>query len=164
MDMEHAGELVTLGTDIVKLGAELKDARADLEAARERVRKLEAELQPKLLRHGQLIQQAAGLAFPAPSPQPSLPSAAPLPDWAPPIAAELGAAPATAPAAPGPDLGLRRSSNPALTPEGQLKQRIKDYLKRQSNEDGISATDVADVLKVDALLVREAMRELRTGR
>jgi len=67
---------------------------------------------------------------------------------------------------PGPDLGLRRgSTNPALTPEGQLKQRVKDYLKRHgSGDEGISSTDVADHLKVDPLLVREAMREMQAGR
>jgi hypothetical protein len=62
------------------------------------------------------------------------------------------------------DLGLRRSSDPAKTVEGQLKQRVKDYLKKHNGEEGVSAMDVADVLKVDALLVREAMREMRGGR
>jgi hypothetical protein len=179
MDMENAGELVTLGTDIVRLGGEMKEARAELAAAQARVAKLDAEIQPKLLRHAQLIQQAAGVAFPAPhsvdSERPAWRSgegvkattSAPLPDWAPPIANLIGPGgplAADAPAAPGPDLGLRRSSDPTKTVEGQLKQRVKDYLKRQTGEEGISATDVADVLKVDALLVREAMREMRAGR
>jgi hypothetical protein len=179
MDMENAGELVTLGTDIVRLGGEMKEARAELAAAQVRVTKLEAEMHPKLMRHAQLIQQAAGVAFPAPNGgRESLafgagggdgikPVEDPLPDWAPPIAALIrpGGPLATAPVAPGVDLGLTRSSNPANTLEGQLKQRVKDYLKRQTGgEEGISAMDVADVLKVDAMLVREAMREMRTGR
>lgn len=168
MDMENAGELVTLGTDIVRLGGEMKEARAELAAAQARVAKLEAEMQPKLMRHAQLIQQAAGVAFPAPHIQQAAPAPAPaaLPDWAPPIAALIqpgGPLEAAAPA-PGPDLGLRRSSDPTKTVEGQLKQRVKDYLMRHNSEEGVSAMDVADVLKVDAMLVREAMREMRAGR
>jgi hypothetical protein len=163
MNMDNAGELVSLGTDIVKLGSQLKDARVELEAAAELVKKIESELQPKLLRHAELIQQAAGLAFPARAPSlPPQQQTAPLPDWAPPIA-NLIPAPGT-PAAPGPDLGLTRSSDPAKTAEGQLKQRVKDYLRKHNGEEGVSATDVADVLRVDALLVREAMREMRGGR
>ena len=163
MDMENAGELVTLGTDIVRLGGEMKEARAELAAAQARVAKLEAEMQPKLMRHAQLIQQAAGVAFPTPHAAPA--PAAPLPDWAPPIANLIQpGGPLEASAAPGPDLGLRRSSDPAKTVEGQLKQRVKDYLRKHNGEEGVSAMDVADVLKVDALLVREAMREMRGGR
>jgi hypothetical protein len=166
MDMENAGELVTLGTDIVRLGGEMKIARSELAAAQARVSALEAEMQPKLMRHAQLIQTAAGLAFPSPqmAPVAPAPTAAPLPDWAPPVAHLMTPAASAAPATPGPDLGLRRSTNPALTAEGQLKQRVKDYLKRHSGDEGISSTDVADHLKVDPLLVREAMREMQAGR
>jgi hypothetical protein len=167
MNLDNAGELVSLGTDIVKLGAQLKEARAELEAVQAAVKRIEGELQPKLIRHAELIQQAAGLAFPAqpplpPARSPELVLGAPLPmtveglpAWAPPIAA-LGlpsAQPAPAPPAA-----------KVQTVESQLKQRVKDYLKRQTGEEGISATDVADVLKVDALLVREAMREMKHGR
>lgn len=163
MNFENAGELVSLGTDIVRLGAQLKEARAEADDAVAMVKKIEAELQPKLLRHAELIQQAAGLAFPAAPPRPAVAPAAQLPDWAPPIANLIdGEAPATA---PGPSLGLHTSSNPALTPNGQLKQRVKDYLKRRgSGDEGVSASDVADVLKIDSILVREAMREMQGGR
>lgn len=171
MDMENAGELVTLGTDIVRLGGEMKIARSELVAAQARVSALEAEMQPKLMRHAQLIQAAAGLAFSVPQAAPvaPAPTAAPLPDWAPPVAHLMGPdgikATSTAPAAPGPDLGLRRgSTNPALTADGQLKQRVKDYLKRHNGDEGISSTDVAEHLRVDPLLVREAMREMQSGR
>lgn len=167
MNLDNAGELVSLGTDIVKLGAQLKEARAELEAVQAAVKRIEGELQPKLIRHAELIQQAAGIAFPAPVKPapvgatvegPSFPvlgasTVEGLPEWAPPIAT-LGL-PSAQPAAP---------AKSAQTVENQLKQRVKDYLKRQTAEEGISATDVADVLKVDAMLVREAMREMKTGR
>ena len=162
MDMENAGELVTLGTDIVRLGGEMKEAQAELAAAQARVAKISAEMQPKLMRHAQLIQQAAGFAFPAPhAAPPAAPAqAAPLPSWAPPIAnlIEDGAG-QPAPAAP------QAPQQPKqLSAEQQLKQRVKDYLKRRPPDEGVSATDVAEALRVDALLVREAMREMRTGR
>lgn len=170
MDMENAGELVTLGTDIVRLGGEMKEAQAELAAAQARVAKISAEMQPKLMRHAQLIQQAAGFAFPAPHAAPAAPVsgpdgvravAAPLPPWAPPIAnlIEDGAAAQPAPAAP-----TQPQQPKQLSAEQQLKQRVKDYLKRRPPDEGVSATDVAEVLRVDALLVREAMREMRTGR
>lgn len=159
MDMENAGELVTLGTDIVRLGGEMKEAQAELAAAQARVAKISAEMQPKLMRHAQLIQQAAGMAFPAPHAPAAPPApAAPLPDWAPPIAnlIEPGAAP----------VPTQQPIQPPkqLSADQQLKQRVKDYLKRRPPDEGVSATDVAEVLRVDALLVREAMREMRTGR
>lgn len=176
--IEDAGELVSLGADIVRLGAELKMARVDLNDASKRVHQLEAELQPKLIHHAQLIQAAAGLAFPmttAPAQlveQPSGPPREALPEWAPAIArAEAQepfvgdmtpSVPATNIVAPGPSLGLRKPAG--VNPNTQLKNRVKDYLKRANPEEGISAMDIADHLKIDAQLVREAMREMRTGR
>ena len=167
--MENAGELVTLGTDIVRLGGEMKEAQAELAAAQARVAKISAEMQPKLMRHAQLIQQAAGLAFPAPHQQPQFAApaqpqpAVPLPPWAPPIA-NLIEDPA-APVMPASAVPTQSPPQPKqLSAEQQLKQRVKDYLKRRPPDDTVSAMDVAEVLRVDALLVREAMREMRTGR
>jgi hypothetical protein len=139
-------------------------ARGDAEEAVARVRKLEGELQPRLIRHAQLIQHAAGLSFgPTPSltttPPTFVPQAPALPDWAPPIAkaaAQEEALLATAPpVAPAP---LQQN------PNTQLKARVKQYLKTRKSDEGISASDVAEYLHIDALIVREAMREIQTGR
>lgn len=157
MNLDNAGELVSLGTDIVKLGAQLKEARAEAEDALALVKKIESELQPKLIRHAELIQQAAGLAFPAPVARAASVGAGTveaLPEWAPPIAA-LGLPSAQAQA---------QAALPApkqLSADQQLKQRVKDYLKHRNADEGVSAMDVADVLKIDSLIVREAMREMR---
>jgi hypothetical protein len=165
MNFENAGELVSLGTDIVMLGSQLKEARAEADTAVAKVKKIESELQPKLLRHAELIQQAAGLAFPAAPVRAPVQQAALLPDWAPPIANLIDAEAPAPSSGPGPSLGLRVSSDPAKTVNGQLKQRVKDYLKqRGGGDEGISAIDVADVLKIDSMLVREAMREMQGGR
>ena len=145
MDLGSAGELVTLGADIVKLGMELKTAKAALSEAQARVQAIELELQPKLLRHTELIREAVGIMVPTPAVAPAVP-------FTPPVTSGSVTMPTPAPAGPVP------AGDPT-------KNRIKDFLKnRVKDDDTISANDVADVLKVDAALVREAMREIRTGR
>jgi chromosome segregation ATPase len=67
--------------------------------------------------------------------------------------------PAEAPAPP------PHVQNGGSAPSGNqeaLKKRIKDYLKRC--DPGVSATDVADVLKIDGVLVRQVMGEMARGR
>ena len=58
------------------------------------------------------------------------------------------AAPTSAPAGAG-----------ASTPANVAKNRVKDFIKTRAQE-GMSALDIADVLKVDASLVRECMNEI----
>ena len=45
-----------------------------------------------------------------------------------------------------------------------LKNRVLAYLQKRQGDEPISAIDVADVLKIDASIVREAMMELRNAR
>lgn len=152
MRLENAGELVTVGQQIVKLGAELDAARAELNAAQAKVTTIENELRPLLIRHSELIQSAVGaggITLSAPPTAPAAPHSHVPPVPGPPASSELSLA------APG--------SAAALPASQQLKARVKDFLKSK-NMDGISATDVAEALHIDALVVREAMLEMRYGR
>lgn len=152
MKLENAGELVSLGTEIVKLGAALDEAQKELSAAQQRVLELEGSLRPLLTRHAELIQSAVGMRPPLPPA-----SARPL--------APVALPPVPAPAAAPSELSMAPIGSPAALPAAQqLKARVKDFLQTRVKDDAISASEVAEALHIDALIVREAMLELRHGR
>lgn len=154
MRLENAGELVTVGNQIVKLGAELDEARAVLTAAQAKVTAIENELRPLLVRHSELIQSAVGAGGITLSVPPQTAPAAPQ-NGVQPLPSTSGAS----------DLSLAPKGSPAALPATQqLKARVKDFLKTRVKDDTISASEVAEALHIDALVVREAMLELRHGR
>jgi len=55
------------------------------------------------------------------------------------------------------------SRNTSTDVSDVFKARIFDYIKTKA-VDGMSASDIADVLKVDAEIVRECMRDLMNSR
>ena len=145
-----AGKLVELGSRIVKISSELSTARAARDEAQSKVLALETELMPLLAEHAQLISGLVGTVTTA--------IAAPMQPVQP--------VPGGGPALPGIGTpGLPAAGAPVTTTaNSQLKARVFDYLKRLNAEEPVSATDVADVLKIDSFIVREAMMELRNGR
>jgi hypothetical protein len=54
-------------------------------------------------------------------------------------------------------------AHPTRQPANVSKARVMDFIKTRAVE-GMSALDIADVLKVDALIVRECMKELADQR
>ncbi len=182
LNLNSTVELVEVGSRIVELGAERKIAIEEVSQATAKLKGLEAELLPLIARHAKLIQEATGMIASATAPAHHAPqqefSAAPvatLPDWAPSGARlqsmldappEVYAEPAPLPPQPQP-MGLGHPSPrqpPQLSPDQQLKNRVKSYLKTRTSDESISASDVAEVLRIDSGLVREAMREMKTGR
>lgn len=158
--LENAGELVQVGTAIVGLSESLHAARAERDAAQAKVNELEAKLRPLLVQHASLMAQITG-AVPAQAQQwpPGVPMY-PQPMYPPqPVPMMPPGAPQMPPQMPPQQLP---PASPATDP---LRNRVKDYLRtRGGGEDTLSPLDVAEVLHVDAALVREVMREMRTGR
>lgn len=145
--LEHAAELVQIGARIVELGSDLEEARVVKAKADARVAELESELRPLLRQHAVIVAKAAGgVTFSSPeNPQPAQALAPP--------------------SAPQSETSLAGAGTPAAAPANvQLKNRVKDYLKNRNAEEGVSAGEVADHLKIDPLVVREAMLELKHGR
>lgn len=138
-----ATELVTLGTNISEVSTKLTAARKVRDDAQTEVTKLEAELQPLLLKHAQIIAQLAGAALPQ-----GVPVAAPVPIPAP------GPAP----------MGLGRPATPPPVPAvDPARARIKAFLQNLPEGEPIFAADVASALELSPILVREVMLELRDG-
>lgn len=131
-----AGAFIELGSKIVKVGQELKNLRDQRDALNPQIAALEAELTPLLMEHAKMIASVAGV---------SMPTLAPT------------AAVVEAP-------GVISHPVAGTGVNAQLKARVVDYLKKRQGEEGVSAMDVADVLKIDAAIVREAMMELRNAR
>lgn len=151
-----ATKLVELGTNIARISTELSKERAMRDEAQGRVLALEAELMPLLAEHATLIAGLVGTVSAAVA-APVAAFAQPVPGG-PPAAAEglpPGVAPPGLPAArPGPSAGAN----------SQLKARVFEYLKRLDQDEPIAASDIAEVLRIDAVIVREALLELRNGR
>jgi hypothetical protein len=127
-------DLAVLGTRIAELGTELAARRGQRTELDAEIAKLEKELGPLVSQHAQIIATLT-----------SVPVLSGLPTSA--------QAPAPAPTGP---LGPR-----AL--DTGIKGRVFEYLKKARpniGEDGISAVDIADALKVDAYLVRQVLAEL----
>lgn len=147
-----ASKLVELGTNIARISTELSKARAVRDEAQGRVLALEAELMPLLAEHAKLIAGLVGTVSAAvaapvqpvpggfgPVDGPELPPGVALPGMPPPRAAPTN-------------------------PNSQMKARVFEYLKRLNQDEPVSATDIAEVLRIDAVIVREALLELRNGR
>lgn len=151
-----ASKLVELGTNIARISTELSKARAVRDEAQGKVLALEAELMPLLAEHAKLIAGLVGTVsaavaapvqpvqpvpggFGGPVDGPELPPGVALPGMPPPRAAPTN-------------------------PNSQMKARVFEYLKRLNQDEPVSATDIAEVLRIDAVIVREALLELRNGR
>lgn len=147
--LEHAAELVQIGTRIVELGSDLEEARAAKAKADARVAELESELRPLLRQHATIVAKAAGgVTFASPE-----------------VAQPQQTFVLQGPSALPNETSLAGAGTPAAAPANvQLKNRVKDYLKNRNAEEGVSAGEVADHLKIDPLVVREAMLELKHGR
>ena len=59
---------------------------------------------------------------------------------------------------------LLTSSAPLNGAGNPMKDRVKEYLKRLPPDEPVSASDVAEHLHIDAIVVREAMLEMRNQR
>lgn len=158
MDLGNAAELVTVGSQIVKLGGELDLARKELMAAQLRVGAIEDQLRPLVTRHAELIQSAL------PASLLSLPPVA-APAYLPPPAQPTPGGGPVLPASVANELSMAPKGSPAALPASQaLKNRVKDFLKTRVKDDTISAFDVAEALHIDSVVVREAMLEMKHGR
>jgi hypothetical protein len=129
-------DLAVIGAKIVEVGAKLKELREQRDTINVDISALEKELTPLVVQHSKIIAEIVGTAAPV---------------VAAPTAATGPAGSAQPPQGPGPD---------ALA---SAKKRIVEYLK--DAEPGVSATDVAQALRLDPFLVRQAMADLsRNGR
>jgi hypothetical protein len=129
--MLDLARLTTLGGQIAALGTQLNDLRGQRDALSLQVVALEQQITPLLLEHAQII---AAITQGMGGPPPSPTSA-------------LGQRPPHQVAAPAP------SGDPAM------KARIKAFLK--SSGKGMSALEVGDALRIDSMLVREVLVEMR---
>jgi len=132
MDVTNAGELVEIGTKVVKLSAELEDVRKKRDEFDVQVKAMEKVLLPLLLRHAELVSSMTGSLLP-PKPLPPM-EPPPLP----------------------PDTNF----SPGIPDKGKVAQQIRAFLKNA--EPGISAMQIGEVLKVDPALVREVLRDFQT--
>jgi hypothetical protein len=149
MDATDAGEMAIIGAQIVEVGAKLNAARTELMAAQVKVTELEAQLSPLIAKHAAIIQKVVGGVVPS------------LTALAAPAPASFPPAPAQPTPGNRPQLSLAGEGTPQALPESkQLKARVKDYLSKK-NPEGISASEVAEVLHIDPLIVREAMLEMK---
>jgi hypothetical protein len=158
-----AGKLVELGTRIVAISVELSGARAARDEAQSKVLAMETELMPLLAEHAKLIGALAGSVTASLLPTPAQPQyVQPVPGGGPSVGLPVGLPGVGLPGIPA------GAAAPPVAPgsgsNAQLKQRVFEYLKRLDQDEPVSASDVADVLKVDSFLVREAMMEMRSKR
>jgi len=136
MDM---AEFADVGAKLVEVGQrlkQLKSERADLDKG---IAEADAELQPLLVRHQQLIAELVGVpatpVAPAPTPSTLTPAQRNAPPLSPPIPTESD---------------LEAS-----------KDRIREFLA--DAESGTSAHDVAAALRLDPVLVRTVMQNWVRG-
>lgn len=128
-----AAEFVTVGGKIVELGSNLEQLRAQRETLNVQIEELERQLVPLLAKHSELVAAVMGRALPM--------------------------KPVVAPALPPPP-SLLTETEPAPTVDRvRLKRQILQLI--DNSEEQLSATEISEKLKVDAVLVREVMRSLR---
>jgi len=134
-----AGKLMELTAEIVEISGKLNALRAQRDSLTPQILPLEAQLMTLMVEHQKMFTEIAGIALPAP-----VAALAPV---------------GTVVEAPGVESHSVGSGSNA-----PLKNRVLAYLQKRQGDDPISAIDVADVLKIDASIVREAMMELRNAR
>jgi len=127
---EDGTEIVAVGSQIAELGFRVKGLRAERAKLDEQITDLEAELNPLVVRHAQLIAELVGTPA-QPAAQAASGSAGAL---------EMPVAPATAPV------------------NANLKARVKAYLEKAPP--GVGAHEVAEALTIDSGVVREVMRDM----
>lgn len=150
-----ASKLVELGTNIARISTELSKARAVRDEAQGKVLALEAELMPLLAEHAKLIAGLVGTVTAA--------VAAPVQPVQPvPGGGPVDGVPELPPGVSLPGMPPPRAA--PSNPNSQMKARVFEYLKRLNQDEPVSATDIAEVLRIDAVIVREALLELRNGR
>lgn len=142
-----ASKLAELGTNIVRVSTELSKARATRDEAQGKVLALEAELMPLLAEHAKIIAGLVGTVSSAVA-APVLPVQ--------PISGGLEGL-GNGVVTPNPQV-------PPTSPNSQLKARVFEYLKNWNQDEPISASEIAEALRIDAVIVREALLELRNGR
>jgi len=135
-----ATKLMELTAEIVEISGKLNALRAQRDSLTPQILPLEAQLMTLMVEHQKMFSAIAGVALPAPV------VAAPAPTG-------------TVIEAPGVESHSVGSGSNA-----PLKNRVLAYLQKRQGDEPISAIDVADVLKIDASIVREAMLELRNAR
>ena len=134
-------EFASLGAQIVEVGEKLKEARVRRDAANAEISELEKQLGPLLTRHAQLIAEVVG------SPMPT----APIQPVFQPVHVNGGPVPQ-------PQGGPATKEALAV-----VKKRLVEFL--EDAEPGVSAAEVAQALRLDPLIVRQAMADLsRSGR
>lgn len=134
MDVD-VSELATIGAEIVELGAELKELRAKRDELQLRITEAETKLTPLLVKHSKIIAGIAGMALPqVPTPSP---------------VHHVNGGTHIAPNGPGGPPEAR----------AQVKARIIRFL--ENAEPGTSAADIANELRLDPIVVRDIMREMR---
>lgn len=152
-----ASKLVELGTNIARISTELSKARGVRDEAQGKVLALEAELMPLLAEHAKLIAGLVGTVSAA--------VAAPVQPVQP-VPGGFGGpvdGPELPPGVALPGMPSPRPISPS-NPTSQMKARVAEYLKRLAPDEPVSATDIAEVLRIDAVIVREALLEMRNGR
>ena len=155
-------EFADVSNQIVSIGGQLKAMRVKRDELNEEIGTLERELAPLVIKQQQLLAEITGVPMAplaavqaAPQPVPSV--------FQQEMAAAMPQPVMAAPAAPAPF-----QTGPAFNEQKVIETRILRYLK-ESEEDpdttkGVSATHIAEVLKLDPIVVREVMFKLATGR
>jgi hypothetical protein len=138
-------ELATIGAKIVEIGETLKAKRTERDEINIEISSLEKELMPLVIQHSKIIAEVIGQPLPTP------PTAAPTG----PTGWELPA-----------NRNQGRTSEPHGSPQtvnvAEAKKRILAYL--DNAEAGVSAVEVAQELRMDAVVVRQVMADLARGR
>ena len=129
-------EFAQLGAELVEKGSKLKELKKAREDLDKEIEELENEIRPLLTEHSKFIAELVSPAAPPPPPPPP----------------------------PGQEPHVEVSNgNGGLTDD--LRAKIKKYADTRADpETGISAGEVADALKIDPVLVRQAMGEMVRGR
>jgi hypothetical protein len=133
-----AADFARLSSEIVELGARLKELKIDRDNLQVEIDALDAQLRVKLGEHAVYLSELlgqAGVGLPAVS-SGSVSSVSPV-----------------------------SSVVPATGISAELRQRIVDYAGSRVDEtgEGVSASDIAVALHLDPALVREALREAMTA-
>lgn len=130
----NVAELAVLGAKIAEIGVKLGELREQRNALDTQISTLEKELTPLIVQHSKIVASITTQAMPTPAPGTSPTGLVPVQEGA----------------------GVV-----SVSADSAMKARVKEYLKRGHMPEGVSAVDIAETLKVDAFVVREAMRELR---